>query len=187
MTKPSIQHILWGSTCHVIEETPQSKSCNWGQQHFEPSSFPRTEEEEFSHWLHITQRIPLRCFQSRHLELCLAAPELPALHSHLLYGCWQHKITFFLTTSPEPLCEAGPMSRNQAALSHSFFSPNLSRVLEAPSLTACVLGMIWGVFSNIKYSMILNWGMWLCSSFRLSQLITFPGLLCTEVRETFPK
>lgn len=107
----------------MIEGKPQSKSCNWGQWQLEPSSFSRTEEEEFSHWLHVAWRIPLPCLQSRHLELCLAAHELPALHSHLLYGCWQHKPTFFLTTSPEPLCDAGPMSRNQSAPRLQFFFP----------------------------------------------------------------
>lgn len=130
MTKPSIQHILRDNTSNVIEGKPQSKSCNWGQWHFEPSSFPRTEEEEFSPWLCIPWRIPLRC-----LELCLAAHELPALCSHLLYGCWQHKPTFFLATSPEPFCEAGPMSRNHSAPQlQDCFSPNLSRVLRAASL-----------------------------------------------------
>lgn len=105
-----------------LKENPNPK-LQWGQWHFEPSSFPRTEQEEFSHWLCILRRIPPWRFQSRDLELCLAAHKLPALPSHLLYGCWQHKPTFFLATSPEPLCDAGPMSRNLSAPQSQFFFP----------------------------------------------------------------
>lgn len=85
-------------------------------------------------------------------------------------------------------------------LSYRFFSPptfhgcskRQPRETAHPrSLTACAWDHLKGLFpfhsSNRKDSMLLSWGVWLCSSFRLSQLITIPGLLCTEVRETFPK
>lgn len=178
VTKPSIQHIFWDNIYKVIEGKPQSKSWNWGQWHFEPSSWQRRRNSAH-----------LGGFPWADTWSSAWQHELPALHSHLLYGCWQQKTTFFLTTSPEPFCDSGPMSRNQSAPRLQVFFPSLSRVLKAaaPELTSCVLGMIWRVPSNINDSVIPSGGMWLCSSFRLSQLITFPGLLCAEVRETFPK
>lgn len=122
VTKPSIQHILWDNTCNVIEGKPQSKTAI-GTVAFWTQQLSKDRAGGIQPLaLHTSEDSPWR-FQSRDLELCLAAHKLPALPSHLLYGCWQHKPTFFLATSPEPLCDAGPMSRNLSAPQSQFFFP----------------------------------------------------------------
>lgn len=62
----------------VVGEKPKSKSRSRGWWHFELTGFPRTEEEEFSSWLHVTRRVSPAMLPEQTLGALLGSTRTPS-------------------------------------------------------------------------------------------------------------
>lgn len=184
-----------------LKENPNLKAATAGSGSLNPAAFPGQRRRNSA--TGSTYRGGFPCHASRADTWSSAWQHMNSQPCILIsfMGVGSINQHFSLQLPQNPYVMQAQCQEISQLLGYSFFSPpNLSRVLQAAapgdgasseSHSLCAWDHLKGLFpfhsSSRKDSVLLSWGVWLCSSFRLSQLITIPGLLCAEVRDTFPK
>lgn len=156
VTKPSLQHILWDKTWMWLKENPNLKAATGGSGSLNPAAFPGQRRRNSATGSTYLGGFP--CHASRADTWSSAwqhtNPQPCILISFMGVGSInQH---FSLQLPQNPYVMQAQCQEISQLLGYSFFSPptfhgcskRQPRETAHPrSLTACVLGIIWRVFS----------------------------------------